>query len=45
MTEKQRLLLAIEEELEDMTEEQKQELLSFLWKRPSMICQEAKQAV
>lgn len=30
MTEKQRLLLAIEEELKDMTEEQKQEVLAYL---------------
>lgn len=30
MTEKQRTLLAIEEELKDMTEEQKQEVLDFL---------------
>lgn len=30
MTEKQRLLLAIEEELKDMTEEEKQEVLDFL---------------
>lgn len=30
MTEKQRLLLEIEEELKDMTEEEKQEVLDFL---------------
>lgn len=30
MTEKQCLLLAIEEELKDMTEEKKQEVLDFL---------------
>ena len=30
MTEKQRLLLAIEEELKDMTEEEKQEVLTCL---------------
>ena len=45
MTEKQRLLLAIEEELKDMTEEEKQEVLRFLWNRPSVICKEVKQAV
>lgn len=45
MTEKQRLLLAIEEELKDMTEEEKQEVLSFLWSRPSVICMEVKQVV
>ena len=30
MTEKQRLLLEIEDELKDMTEEEKQEVLDFL---------------
>lgn len=45
MLEKQRLLLEIEEELKDMTDEEKQEVLIFLWKWPSVICKEEKQAV
>lgn len=45
MSEKQRLLLAIEEALKDMTEEEKQEVLNFLWGQPSMICNEEKQVV
>lgn len=45
MTEKQRLLLAIEEELKDMTVEEKQEMLNFLLGQPSMICNEEKKVV
>lgn len=45
MSEKQRLLQEIENELKTMTEEEKQEVLNFLWGHPSMICKEEKQAV
>lgn len=45
MTEKQCLLLEIEEELKDMTEEEKQEVLNFLLAESSVICEEEREAV
>ena len=45
MTEKQLLLQEIERELKDMTEEEKQGVLNFLWNAPSRVCKEERGAV
>ncbi len=45
MTEKQRLLQEVEKELKTMTEEEKQEVLNFLWNAPSRVCAQEREAV
>lgn len=45
MTEEQRLLLKIEKKLQEMTEKEKQEVLTFLWGASSCACKEERHAV
>ena len=45
MTEKQRLLQEIEDEVKAMTEDQKQEFLNFLLGCPSSVCEMEREAV